>query len=529
MNSYGIVHMKNKHIDKVDNGYFLKWCTLLNGNRIKIRTKKHIDICDYFYEILYIEKDSKYVLGNKLGTVGLEMDERLFLEYRNNIKWKKLSPKIINNSLYQGDPYKDIRIDLSMEHSISIDPEGCTDIDDCLHINKNENGITTLGIHIADVASYIKEDSELDSKISERCESKYFPWKTHHMLGHNLSTKICSLRKVKNGEKKKRAFSLILKFDINNNIISTEFKKTYIINKRELSYKRAVILMEEENYTGKKIKELYNLGKIIIKNFKLESILSCNGVIIHYDIHKMIEVYMLVINILVAKKLKKEYPKYAILRKQDKFREPLLNYDDSNDLKLINEINKYKMERAIYITSDLKNTYHFGLNMECYTHFSSPIRRYIDIINHRMLSSLLMNKKYNSIKDHSIICDNVNTTKKNLNKAYREAGLLNIFYTYYKEGGIHNFTGNIIGIHDESLIIFINIKNNVNLNLKYNIFNKKNKHLYDIKESDENKIIFFDKEQEVNVTYKLFQKINVKIIFTKNNGLFNNKFNLQII
>ena len=89
------------------------------------------------------------------------------------------------------------------------------------------------------MSSYVIEGSELDKILFERCETKYFPWKTHHMLGDKYSTDICSLRKIKKGDKKKRAFSIILSFDDKGCLLKKDIVCSNIINRRELSYDNA--------------------------------------------------------------------------------------------------------------------------------------------------------------------------------------------------------------------------------------------------------------------------------------------------
>ena len=240
-----------------------KKCVLLDGTIIKVKTKKHIDVENYFYEILK-SKDDTFYLGNKIGIVGREEDERIFLEYRNKIKWKKINRKIYEQSIYKEDPDISKRIDLTDKYCISIDPEGSIDIDDCLHY-ENKDNLIEIGIHIADVSSYVIEGSELDKILFERCETKYFPWKTHHMLGDKYSTDICSLRKIKKGDKKKRAFSIILSFDDKGCLLKQDIVCSNIINRRELSYENAEKLMKDKNYTGEYIKKLYDFGIILKK------------------------------------------------------------------------------------------------------------------------------------------------------------------------------------------------------------------------------------------------------------------------
>ena len=516
---YGIVNYKDKHFDKIGPNTFLKKCILLDGTNIKVKTKKQKDINNYFYEIIN-NYDDTYYLGNKIGTVGKEEDERLFLEYRNNIKWKKISKKIYDQSLNKDDPDILKRIDLTDKYCLSIDPEGSKDIDDCLHYEENKN-IIEIGIHIADVSSYVIEGSELDKILFERCESKYFPWKTHHMLGEKYSTDICSLRKVKKGDKKKRAMSLILSFDQEGSLLKKDIVCSYIINRRELSYKNAEELMiDESNYTGIYIKKLYDFGIILKKKFELNSVNN-------YDIHKMVEVYMLIANIIIAEKMSL-CKNNIILRVQNKNKKnTVVSEENIDDTFLLEQINKFNMDSAKYIDNVNADTYHYSLNKKFYTHFTSPIRRYIDIIVHRKIKSIINTDERKININLKSICDYINDKKKCLKKAYRECLLLKTFYKIYNNNdGIYDYEGYIIDLDESIMLIFIN---KLNLNINYKILNKKTNHLFKVEINDNLSIKIINKETNEIINYSLYQKINIRITFCKNEGLFHKKFQIQLI
>ena len=530
---YCILFLTEKHLEKRNNNNYRKGL-LLNGEKIMIKTKKSPDKYDYYYEVF--QENNEYILGNKIGIVGDEESERIILEYRNKIKnkyWRNISKNKLLNGIYEDDPDKDIRIDLTKDKDIfciSIDPKSSEDIDDCLHYKKVNEGFE-IGIHIADVSSYIKKESELDKIIFERGETKYFPWKICHMLPKNLSTDIISLRAKK---KKKRAISLIIKFNNNYKILSCEIIKSLIINRRELSYEDADLKRLDfikkgkvNNYIdiGELIQNLFESGYKIMEKRKMNLLVSIFGEGIEYDIHKMVEVYMILANIIIAEKLYNYNPNNLILRTHNGLKENLVNKElFSNNLLILKEINKKKINSAKY-TTNKNNIFHYGLNIKYYTHFTSPIRRYIDIYIHRLVTFYIRKKKYDHNDNLDIICDKINLIKKNLKRSQTESKLLDLFYKFYNlNNGVLDTKGYIIEITLEKIKIY---SKEIDRSINYYYKNSKTDHLIKIINYDSSKIEFI--QYGKNRLFKLYQLVDVKIIFIKNEGLFKNKFNIQII
>ena len=171
---------------------------------------------DWFYNKKYASGTLDVVIGN----VGEYKSELEFLKYRNNIKWKKFPPNISNiNNL---DPDISFRQDFTHLCIFSVDPNKCKDIDDALHITDIDDNNYEVGIHIADVTSYIPYISDLENIIANRCESVYLINEQINMLPNNMATNICSL--IEN--EPRRTFSVIFTIDKNTlEIINTVFKK----------------------------------------------------------------------------------------------------------------------------------------------------------------------------------------------------------------------------------------------------------------------------------------------------------------
>lgn len=344
---------------------------------------------------------------------------------------KKLSKLGINSEEIKN------RIDLRKELIFTIDGEDAKDLDDAISIKKTKTG-WQLGVHIADVSHYIKPGTHLDSEAMERGTSVYFADRVIPMLPKELSNGICSL----NPNEDRLTFSALLNIDKKGNLKTFEFKKSVINSKVRGVYSEVnSILAEEASESVRKkysliensLLEAYELSKILRENAKkrgnmeLESVesrfkLDENGVCV--DVQKrtrgvaeeMIEQFMIMANQAAALYAKgaqipfvfrvHEMPspeKINILAqtmslfglKAYRIRQGLKVKDISDVLAQIkgtdissivsNQVLR-SMSKARYFEEPLG---HFGLALEDYCHFTSPIRRYPDAAIHRILSDLV--------------------------------------------------------------------------------------------------------------------------------------------
>ena len=325
----------------------------------------------------------------------------------------------------------------------TIDPSDAKDFDDALSVRKLENGNFEVGIHIADVSHYVKEGSALDQEARRRSLSVYLVDRTIPMLPHVLSNDLCSL----NPNEDKLTFSVIFEMTPNGKIINRWFGKTIINSNKRFTYEEAQgILDTGEGLYFEQLKILDDLAKILreekIKKGAIEFeqqevkfVLDENGKPLsvykkdRLDTHKLVEDWMLLANREVAEFIFKEHKAthskdISVYRVHDvPDREKLtelsiflkaLGYEldakkkyvtpydiqkilievkgDPNE-SLIKTATIRSMAKAVYST---KNIGHFGLAFEYYTHFTSPIRRYPDLIVHRILNGVLQNKKIDS-------------------------------------------------------------------------------------------------------------------------------------
>ncbi|GAA4019361.1 ribonuclease R [Hymenobacter fastidiosus] len=319
--------------------------------------------------------------------------------------------------------------------TFTIDPADAKDFDDALSIQKLENGHWEIGVHIADVTYYVRPGTELEREAKHRATSVYLVDRVIPMLPERLSNGLCSLRPNED----KLTSSAVFELDENGKLYDSWFGKTIIHSDRRFAYEDAqerietgegdyaeeVVLM---NSIAKKLcTARFKSGAISFETqevkFKLDENGKPLGVYVkeRKDAHKMIEEFMLLANRKVAEfvfKLKSRKPRMTMVYRVHEAPDPdrLQNFalfakkfghvlDLTNPKKLSTELNDLSsevmgkpeqnvlqtlavrtMSKAIYTTEPMG---HFGLAFEHYSHFTSPIRRYPDMMAHRLLEHYL--------------------------------------------------------------------------------------------------------------------------------------------
>ena len=336
----------------------------------------------------------------------------------------KLLPDSMENVSLEYD-----RIDLRNIKTVTIDGVDSKDFDDAISVEKLDN-VYKIGVHIADVSYFVPIGSALDREARKRGNSVYLIDTVYPMFPHELSNGICSL----NEGVSRFTMTVFTTIDNDGNILESSFHKSVIKSNRRLTYDYAQDLLDGIDYDDDWLLELLNnandvkniLLKKRIENGSIEFDLNENKIIldrsgnpkdffvdIRKESHKLIEEFMLLANCEVAKKL--SHINGAIYRVHDAPDSDKLDYfmriafnrgyrviKDSNgnidfisfiesihgkpDEKLLLTLLLRSMKQAIY---DVKNIGHFGLGFEYYTHFTSPIRRYTDLLTHRLLKLVL--------------------------------------------------------------------------------------------------------------------------------------------
>jgi ribonuclease R len=358
---------------------------------------------------------------------------------------KRIKEAGIKSTDYAGR--KDFRKTLTF----TIDPSDAKDFDDAISFKELGNNEYEIGIHIADVSYYVKVGSALDTEAKERGTSVYLVDRTIPMLPEILSNDLCSL--VPN--KDRLTMSSVFVIDQNVKVKSEWFGRTVIHSQKRFTYEEAEVSIKNanaplhkelailNNLAKKLTKERFEKGAISLEQEEVKFVLDEKGTPIKVikkergDSNKLIEEFMLLANkkvaeVLSPKKIKgqkqnKEESGVSIYRVHD-----LPSKEKMEDLafflrslgykislhngiipkqeinKLLESLNNGKtsetikdtvqravvrsMAKAIYSTNNIG---HYGLAFEYYTHFTSPIRRYPDIMIHRLLNEYLENKKIN--------------------------------------------------------------------------------------------------------------------------------------
>lgn len=387
--------------------------------------------------------------------------------------------------------------------TFTIDPADAKDFDDALSVRKLENGDTEVGVHIADVSFFVKTGNAIDTEARHRATSVYLVDRTIPMLPHVLSNNYCSL----NPDVDRLSMSAVFVLDKDANIKETWFGETMIHSDKRFAYEEAQAVLDTQN--GPMLEELNTLlalskkirarrvakGAIEFDTAEVKIELDAEGkpVAVHLkerkDTNLLIEDFMLLANEAVATELsalgkKSGNPSvYRIHEAPDAERIinlaaflKVLGYDlsitgdgrvkgtDLNKLMdqvkgkpeeyLIKMATLRSMSKAIYTT---KNIGHFGLAFEFYTHFTSPIRRYPDVLVHRMLKNYVTDVALPKKAMDEFDQLSLHSSEREVAAAEAERDSIKMKQVEFLAGRIgEEFDGVISGVTDRGLYVELN-------------------------------------------------------------------------
>lgn len=490
--------------------------------KILTKTKKLAQQRD-MYAIVKIEKVENNIIYcdvvSYLGVVGDEVVEAKFMEHVCTAHWKRT--KDITQKFLK---VKDIdltpnRTDLTSYTVYSIDPRGCRDIDDALHYVYHEaTNEHEIGIHIADVSSFIQKDSEIDNELKRRIETIYdYKRDPIHMIPEELSINHISLLEGI----PKRAFSVILKLNDKYEIKSIEFKKTMICVTKNLTYEEAQEMIGSDDVVNGLL-HLYNIGmefkEQIPDSFPKDETYQKVALPGTYDTHQMVAIYMIYANKLTAEKIKSMSQDRVLLRTNHPSIKTQTNYNNVDSF-LLKKYNINHKEQALYQTG-IQNSYHHSLNLEFYTHMTSPIRRYADIIVHRQLYNAIYNKDIDILDCSDVF--SMNFYKKYYRQTERYMRIIEISSKLGMDCQEADAYITMINEDKESIRLYVP---GFDFDYDLTLIHSQMKNIKKSRITD-GSIIISDVQEKTEIKYSLFQKIKVKIIASKSSFV---KLKLEII
>lgn len=549
------------------------------------------------------QRNSNYPSGHLvkiLGRAGEKSTETEAILLEHDISYLEFTPQVLSclpsvtdESNYCPEDWEyEGRMDLRHLNVCSIDPPGCTDIDDALHATKLDNGNWQIGVHIADVTHFVKAKSALDIEASQRATTVYLVDRRIDMLPPLLGTNLCSLK----CNVERFAFSCIWEMTPNAEIKSTQFSKSIIRSRASFTYDQAQARLDspekkrennlcsdgnvendnkdkdDDDALTSSLRALLSLSKKL-KQRRIESgALTLASPEVRFNLdqdtqnpvdvelkeskeaNSLVEEFMLLANISVAMELYKSFPETAILRRhppppEENF-EALISalgkrgYDlrvktskelsdsldqiiDPNDSffnRLVRIMATRCMYQAVYFASgeySHEQFKHYGLATPIYTHFTSPIRRYSDVLVHRLLHASIDSSRLGAAtcwsKDQLVdICHNMNYRHRMAQQAQRSS--IELFsHLFFREKKSIQENGYIIKILPDSIVALVpkyGIEGLIKIIHKEEI----NKLEYDI-----NQLAFKDKESN-KIILELFQKVVIELYIEQENNDKENGF-----
>ncbi|MEZ7717113.1 ribonuclease R [Leptotrichia wadei] len=460
------------------------------------------------------------------------------------------------------------RKDLRHLDIITIDGSDAKDLDDAVYVEKTEDGYK-LFVSIADVSYYVRENTELDTEALKRGNSIYLVDRVIPMLPRKLSNNLCSL----NPNEDKLAFTVEMDLDKRGKVIKNDFYKSVIKSKYRMTYENVNTILEKdedlEEYRNlydkyrkidEMLKNMLELSKIIRSNKKrrgsidfelpeikvvLDENKAVKDIVLRSrgEAERIIEDFMVIANETVAEKLFwEEIPAiYRVHEDPDKAKVQALNetlIKFGYSLKGLEEIHPGKFQNIIERTTGLpegylihklilramqraryanKNLGHFGLASKYYLHFTSPIRRYSDLIVHRMLGRSIekfMNEKEKAKygANFEAIASSISRTERVADKLEEDSVKIKLIeYMQDKIGQV--YVARLSGMNKNK--IFMELENHIEV--VYNVTTARDNFIYDeenfkIVDKRNNESYTMGSTMKVSIVSASYAKMEIEVI-----------------
>uniref|UniRef100_A0AAY4E8K5 RNB domain-containing protein n=1 Tax=Denticeps clupeoides TaxID=299321 RepID=A0AAY4E8K5_9TELE len=439
--------------------------------RIRIETRQASNLVGHKIMVVIDgwPKNSRYPNGHfvkNLGDVGGKDTETEVILLEHDVPHLPFSQAVLSflPKMPWGITEEDVKNRMDLRHLCvcSVDPPGCTDIDDALHFRELENKNFEVGVHIADVSHFIRPGNALDQEAANRGTTVYLCGKRIDMVPELLSSNLCSLR----SDVERFAFSCIWEMNYSAEIIKTHFTKSVIKSKASLTYAEAQLRIDDTSLNDDITQSLRGLNRLakILKAKRVEKgalSLSSPEVRFHMDsethdpvdlhtkelmeTNSMVEEFMLLANISVARKIYEEFSECALLRKHPS--PPPSNYDI---------LIKAAKSKGLLIHTDTAKALADSLNLaeiEGFPYFNTLLRILATrcmmqavalLITHTLLYSDII----------ATLCNNLNYRHKMAQYAQRASVAFNT-QLFFKSKGILNEDGFILFVRKNAIIILI--------------------------------------------------------------------------